>query len=70
MMRDDPVHSATATVPKIKMPPIPPPTTEEIERRREVVSRIIALREKIGPIGISTSDLIREGRDEADGIDD
>lgn len=69
-MRDDPTHSATITVPKIKRPPIPAPTPEEIERRREVVARIIALREKIGPIGISTSDLIREGRDEADGFDE
>jgi len=41
-----------------------------LKRRGEVVDRILALRDKIGPIGISTSDLIREVRDEADGIDE
>jgi hypothetical protein len=54
----------------IKLPPIPDPTPEELRRRAEAIDRMIAVREQIGPIGISTSDLIREVRDELDGIDE
>jgi len=68
-MRHDSAQTTTATAPRIEMPPIPPATPEEIARRGEVVARIVALREKIGPIGISTSDLIREGRDEIENGD-
>jgi hypothetical protein len=66
-MRHEPTDATAATVPKIEMPPIPPPTPEEIARRREVVERIVALRDKIGPIGISTAELIRQVREEGDG---
>jgi hypothetical protein len=69
-MRDERAHSATTTLPKIKIPPIPVPTPEELERRRVSVERILALRDKIGQIGISTSGLIQEVRDEDDGIDE
>ncbi|MEA2584219.1 MAG: hypothetical protein QOF33_2304 [Thermomicrobiales bacterium] len=69
-MRYQGADSIATTLPKIKLPPIPAPTPEELERRREVVDRILALRDKIGPIGISTSNVSREVRDEADGIDE
>jgi hypothetical protein len=49
------------------MQPIEPPTPEEIERRRVLFARVMALRDEIGPIGISTSELIRQVREEADG---
>ncbi|HKG27241.1 MAG TPA: hypothetical protein VKB09_16435 [Thermomicrobiales bacterium] len=61
---------STPTSPRIELPPIPPPTPEELERRRVLVDQILARRDRIGPIGISVTDLIREVRDEADGIDE
>jgi hypothetical protein len=55
----------------IKLPPIPDPTPEEIRRRAEAIARMRENRDKIGPIGISTSELIRQVRDELeDGIDE
>ena len=69
MTRD--LGSATsATLLRITVPPNVPPTPEEIERRRELFKRVMALREEIGPIGISTAELIREVRNEADGDDE
>ncbi len=52
-------------LPKVKLPPVRPPTEKELERRRKVVDRILALRRKIGPIGIPTDELVREAREEA-----
>jgi hypothetical protein len=46
-----------------------PVTTEEIERRRALFARTIALREEIGPIGLSADELVRRARDEANGCD-
>jgi hypothetical protein len=54
----------------IKLPPIPDPTPEELRQRAEAIDRMRANRDKIGPIGISAADLIREVRDELDGIDE
>jgi hypothetical protein len=54
----------------IKLPPIPDPTPEELRQRADSVDRMIAIREQIGLIGISIPDLIREVRDELDGIDE
>jgi hypothetical protein len=47
---------------RIALPEIPPVTQEEIERRREVADRILSLRERMKPLSVSTSDLIRELR--------
>jgi hypothetical protein len=69
-MCEEPERLTIPTRPEIKTPPILPPTAEELERRGEVVDRILARRDAIGPIGISTADLIREVREEAEGIDD
>ena len=61
-MRDDSPASAEATLPKIKLPEFAPVTPEEIERRRALFAQIVALREKIGPIGVPVEDLIHELR--------
>lgn len=60
-MNDD--HSAaTDTLPKIELPDFPPVTAEEIERRRALFAKTIALRDEIGPIGVPIEDLIHELR--------
>ena len=61
-MHDDRPASAEATLPKIKLPEFAPVTPEEIERRRALFAQIVALREKIGPIGVPVEDLIHELR--------
>ena len=62
--------SAEATLPKIKLPDFTPVTREEIERRRAVFAQVIALREKIGPIGVPVEDLIHELRGGDDRFDE
>lgn len=49
---------------KVKLPSVERVTSEVIERRRIVFSRVIRLREEIGPIGIPTDELIRRVRAE------
>ena len=61
-MDDDRAASASPTLPRIKLPESPPVTREEIERRRALFARTMALREKIGPIGVPVEDLIHELR--------
>jgi hypothetical protein len=68
-MRSDSDDSTSATLPRISIPPIIPPTPEEIERRRALVAKVLALREEIGPIGVSTAELSRQVREEEDGDD-
>ena len=52
----------------ITLPPYQPATPEEIARRRELGREATRLRELVGLIGISSSDLIRQVRDEAEGL--
>ena len=47
---------------KIKLPPIQPPSEDELARRREAFARITAIREAMEPLGCSAVDLIREDR--------
>ena len=61
-MDDDRSASTETTLPKIKLPEFAPPTPQEIERRRALFDRMIARRERIGPIGIRVEDLIHELR--------
>jgi hypothetical protein len=68
-MRSGPGETTSATLPRITIPPSTPPTPEEIERRRALVAKVWALREEIGPIGISTAELVRQAREEEDGDD-
>jgi hypothetical protein len=64
MKRSDDTPTKTRTVisrgREITVPVFEPPTPEEIERRRQVVERIIERRERIGPIGITAEELLRE----------
>jgi len=48
----------------VKMPVAVAATPGEIERRRALASRVMALRREIGPIGITTEKLVHEARDE------
>lgn len=66
---DDRSAGAEATIPRIKLPDFPPVTPEEIERRRILVAQMRELREAIGPIGMSTEDLIHELRGGDDRFD-
>jgi hypothetical protein len=65
---DDREMRSLATAPRIKLPELPRATTEEIERRRRLFAEAMALREEIGPIGISAAELVRQSRDEDDGF--
>lgn len=58
------VHSGV--LPKIEVPPIKTVTPEEIERRRVLYERAQRLRTEAGPIGITTAELIRQARGEAE----
>jgi hypothetical protein len=48
------------------LPPYEPASEEELQRRRALFERTMAIRESIGPIGIDPAQLIRELRDEID----
>ena len=41
-----------------------PPTPEDIARRTEIIEAMLATRAKMKPLGMTTAELIREGRDE------
>ena len=69
-MDDKRRETATSTIPRVPMPPIDPPSPEEIVRRRELFARVIALREEIGLIDIAADELVHMSRVEADGPDD
>ena len=68
-MPDDRPEAISTTLPKIKLPEFPPVTPEEIERRRALFAKTVALREEIGPIGIPVEDLIHELRGGDDRFD-
>jgi hypothetical protein len=55
---------------RISLPHLPPATPEEIERRRALFNEAVAFRERIGPIGISAAELVREVREEAEAESD
>lgn len=54
---------------RIELPLLKPASPEEIERRRVLFERAKVLREEIGPLGIRTDELIRQVREEADGVE-
>ncbi|MCX6022584.1 MAG: hypothetical protein NTZ05_12810 [Chloroflexi bacterium] len=51
-------------LPKIELPPEAPITPEERERRRIVVEKILALRDKIGPVDLTIEELLDYGDDD------
>ncbi len=59
-----------ASIRAIKLPPIPEPTPEDLQRRREAIDRMRANRDRMRPLGISSSELIREVREELEGVDE
>jgi hypothetical protein len=70
---DDRFERNASTQPRrynITIPPPEPITPEELARRRANYERVVALREKIGPIGITADELIHQARCEADGFED
>ncbi len=51
---------------RIRIPVAKAPPSREIESRRALALRVLALRSEIGPIGIPIEELIRQVRDETD----
>jgi hypothetical protein len=66
---DSPAGTAATLAPRVTLPPWTPPTPEEIARRRALFAKVMTLREEIGPIGITTDELVHQARAEADGDD-
>ncbi|HEY7030312.1 MAG TPA: hypothetical protein VH482_03245 [Thermomicrobiales bacterium] len=64
---DELERRSVATLTRIELPTIPRASAEEIERRRTLFAQAMALRDEIGPIGLSAADLVRQSRDESDG---
>ena len=62
--------SDTATLPRIALPPLSPPTREEIERRRALYEQVRRRRAEIGPIGIRSDELIHQARQDSGELDD
>jgi hypothetical protein len=59
--------SVTAiTTERVSIPPIQRPTAEELERRSRLMAEATRLRELAGIIDISTAELIRMSREDAD----
>ena len=48
----------------VRLPYRWPPTPEDIARRTKIIEEMLATRAQMKPLGISTAQLIREGRDE------
>ncbi|MCX6023248.1 MAG: hypothetical protein NTZ05_16285 [Chloroflexi bacterium] len=46
----------------VALPELPSASAEELTRRQATFDRILALREKIGPVGVSVEELIRRDR--------
>jgi len=65
-MRDDLSSTPEMTLPRIELPPFKPITPEEIERRRRLFAKVMALRDEIGVIGVPADELLREARIDAD----
>lgn len=65
---DEQETGTAVTLARITLPPIPRASVEEIERRRALFREAMALRDEIGPIGVSAADLVRQVRDESDGL--
>lgn len=69
-MGDDVPAPAGATLARIVLPPDEPITQEEIERRRALFAKVMALRDEIGPIGLRADDLVHLARGDADASDE
>lgn len=54
------------TLDRVEIPPDEPPTPEEIARRTAVVKRMTAFRNRVGPIGIASDDLVHLARSDCE----
>lgn len=59
-------RSNTIALSPIHIPRIERPSPEEIERRRALFAKVMERRERIGPIGISSDELLHLAREDAD----
>ena len=59
-------RSFLRSIPDVKRPHRWPPTKDEMERRKELAEEGFKRRDERGPIGISTVELVRQGRRERD----
>ena len=53
-----------APPPGLRLPSRGPPTREHTPRRTKIIEAMLATRARMKPLGMSTAQLIREGRDE------
>jgi|SRR3990172_8088197 len=53
-----------ATPTGVRLPYRWPPTPEDIARRTKIIEAMLATRARMKPLGMSTAELVREGRDE------
>ncbi|MCX6024425.1 MAG: hypothetical protein NTZ05_22385 [Chloroflexi bacterium] len=54
-------------LPKLELPPPPPLTPEELERRRKWFDELVALSEKIGPVNATLQELMDDDGEDEDG---
>lgn len=59
----EPVEPSGVRLPRMILPAYKPPTAEALEKRRALGKAAKKLRERIGPLGFSVTDLIREDRE-------
>jgi hypothetical protein len=69
MHTNDSPYSMIAALPKIELPPLEPPSPEEIARRQAHFKTTLALRERIGPIGIESDQLLHLAEAEDDAVE-
>ena len=50
--------------PKVTAPATPPVPQEEIKRRRKIIAEMLETRDKIGPIGMTTAELLAPEEDD------
>jgi hypothetical protein len=64
LVREDQELTVSDVLPKIDLPPIVPPTPEELARRRKLFAEVMRLREEMGPLGLTIEELLAEDEDD------
>ena len=59
-------RESSPRIPRLVVPRPRRPSQEEIERRRAIYDHLMKLRERMKPMDISTGELIRQVREEAE----
>lgn len=67
-VREDDVERLlqSARPPGVRLPHWWPPVPEDIARRAKIIEEMLAVRARMKPLGMSTAQLVRQGRDELD----